>query len=452
MSFNFLPKGKAQAGFFSAAEKRRFIGMAVLALIVAGAFLATIFSQSRGQQPKASRAAPPERPKFEESVATPTIDAARWNELARDATPEERVLLEGPALAQAFATAKLLRDAHFAPMGGIEPQPADLEALAKDPKGRRGQLARLRGWIEELEEVPSVHGSDAYWRGRLRLESGGTAYFAALQASESGVFEGEFARVDGFFLKLLRRNVTGAWVDAPLFVGPLVKRSFPKIEPVLSLAPDSLGSVVDDTTDMALGMQHDEFWRLVSYAANLPADAVDWSQARVLDRQAMSELSEAAAQFRGVPMRLPACQIMDVWTQTQGENPLRVARMSQGWLGLDQWIGPSNGLVRFLSPKVDLPLKRGDLVTAHGFFFKHLAYEPAGAEVAVAPTFVLHSIQVYLPPSLGSWRWILAGFGISLCALFGLIMALSARDRKRAEKLAADLRNRRKQRRALSPS
>ncbi len=451
MSFDFSPKDRATTSFFSPSEKRRFGGMVAASLLLMGGLLYMAMSTNRHKANRLEQAPQgPTQPEFVESVEQLKIDVPRWNELTSDKTTEDRVLVESAALKLALESAQLIRDAHFEAMNGIEPTLEQLAEIARDPSASRARFARLRGTLEQLEEVPSVPGAEGYWRGRMRLENQGVVLFAAPKVAENGVYEGVFARMDGLFLKLMRHQTDSGWIEAPLFVGPTVRRSFARIEPVSAFESGTFMGVVDDTLDEPQGMQLEEYWKLVSYVSNLPASDVDWGQAPLLNRQTMTELMADGSKFRARPVRIPACTVLDVWSQAQGENPLRVAKMSEGWLGLQEWIGPSNGVVHFSAPNPELGLKRGDLVTANAYFFKNHAYETDRDALAVAPFMVVTSMALSLPPDQSSWRLMLAIFGSSLIGLIGLLLYLSRRDRLRSENLEAELRNRRRTRRAVS--
>ncbi len=451
MSFDFSPKDGRGSGFFGPAEKKRFVGMGVAALVLlAGMAYMASSTRKRDDAPRTPSANATPRPQFVETVEKLPIDGSRWNELVRDSSSAERVLLEGPALELALETASKLREQHFEAMSGIEPTPQDLQRLVGDPASSRAVLMRLRGHVEQLEEVPSVQARPSYWRGRLRLENGERVLFAAREVSESGVFEGSFARVDGLFLKLLRNQTDQGGIEAPLFVGSLLRRSYPKLAPVTELDASVGMGVVDDTIDEAMGLQPEEYWRLVSYVSNLSPDSVDWERAPLLDREFVAALAEKGENYRFRPVRIPPCTVLDIWSQAQGENPLRIERLTEGWLGLQTWIGPTNGVVYFSTPAAPNGIKRGDLVVANAFFYKHYAYETDRGALAIAPLLVVSSIQPSLPPDQSAWRMMLVVFGSSLVGLVALLLFLSRRDRMRSERLDADLIKRRRSRR-LAP-
>jgi len=444
----FLPTGPDSApegGLFSQAERKRMIMLVVLFFIVVGMFSYGIFRGARGKPGAPEEAAPTPRP--EAAVITPEVDLDALGELAHDATEEERLVVEGPALQELFRPARLLADAHYDAMGGRLLDAETAAALRANPDAERGALFRARGWIEEIQAVDTGASATAHYRGRLRLEDGGAAWFAVLALSDVSGEVDDFVRIDGLLLKLFRRGAAGGeMLEAPFLVGPRAVQSFPAVGAVTALEPNEFQFVEDDSPAGITGQPFHEYWMLVSYALH-GADDVDWSSAPLVDGETMADIYENGTAWRGVPVRIPPAELMDIWDQRQEENPARVARLAEGWAGNWEWAKHTGGVVRFVAPFERGALRRGDAFTARGFFLKNLAYEPAQGGMAMAPFFVLHSIEGFTPVENNTWTVIFGIMAGSLVVMACLFYAGVMRDRKKARQLQDELRRRRRARR-----
>jgi hypothetical protein len=124
--------------------------------------------------------------------------------------------------------------------------------------------------------------------------------------------------------------------------------------------------------------------------------------------------------------------------------------MTEGWLGNQDWFGSVQGLVKFVSPDLELGIRRDDQVVARGFFLKRLAYETAEAGIGVAPFLVLYDAQVHHMPKDRTWSTILLSFGGAVVFLVGLLFFLLRRDEARSAELQEQLIERRRARRSTA--
>ena len=444
----FLPgssRAAPDSGLFNQAERKRMIMLIVLFFMVVGMFSYGLFQKMGGTQ---GPDAPPPQERPEVVVITPEVDAVALGELAQDASAGDRLVVEAAALEAIFEPVRLLSDAHYEPMNGRLLDAALVEEITADPDAARGALFRSRGWIDEIEAVDTGADSTAHYRGRLRLEGGGEIWFAVLALPDSWGDVGDFVRVDGLFLKLFRgRNADGDWVEAPFVVGTRAVQSFPALGPVAQLEPDTFQFVEDDSTEGITGQPFREYWTLISYAMNGAAD-VDWSAAPLVDGPTLAEIYQNGDAWRGVPVRLPPAELMGIWDQSQDENPARIAKMLEGWAGNWEWARSASGVIRFVAPFERGALRRNDAFTARGFFLKNLAYEPRDGGMAIAPFFVLHSIEGFTPLESNTWTVIFGVMAGSLILMVCLFYVGVMRDRKKAVQLQEELRRRRRARRA----
>ena len=455
------PPGPTQApdqGLFNSGEAKRMRWLAFAFVLAVATFF--WFLHKENERRRAAAELEAERAALEAPatvVVTPEIDGPALDALVRDHSDAERVLVETPALARALRDAALINDSLFEPMGGrplSEPRAAEL--ASRDDALRtaaRGELYRAYGWVEGLERRDKAEGLPGHWFGRLRLEDGGRAAFAVLDGPERLLLDGDFARVDGVFLEALRVEGPDGWLDLPLLVGPRAKVAYPRLPTPAALEPGDFAHVVDDSVVNGISQPPFEaYWELVAWVRALDPSSVDWVAAPLLDREGMAELSLDASAFRARPVRLPVCQVMDSYKLAQPENPLRLERLNEGWLGSEAWFGSVQGLVKFVSPHLDLGLRRGDEVTARGYFLKLQAYETAEKGIGVAPLIVLVGSDPWAAPDDSAWRTMLVGFGGLIVLLTGLLVVMLRRDQGKSAQLQAELLARRRARRAAARS
>ncbi len=441
-----LPVGPEHApkqGLFNEAERKRFISMSVVLAMVVGMMVYGWF-QAVGERKAKSEfdAGLAEAP--EAVIITPRIDLAELESLTGDATPEQRVLIESGALEELFTPARMLSADHFEPMNGRD-LTAELAArIVASPGEYRGQLFRAYGVIEAIDAFDG--GGTAHYRGRLRLEDGGTAWFALLKLPTDWGKVGQFVRVDGLLLKVYRgQTEAGRWVDAPLLVSRQAERAYPRMEPVTALDPMVFADVQDDSAEGITGQPFFPFWTLVSYAQNVPEGAIDWDAAPVLDKEIMEAIFEDGSEWRAKPVRIPGSEVLAIWHLAQPENPVRIPRMIEGWAGNWDW----GRVIKFSAPVGTTELKRNDYMTARGFFLKNLSYEPRDGGVAVVPYFVLHSFESHTPVRQENPMSVVFGLvAIGVLVLVGLVYVSLMRDRRKANELQAELIRRRRARRA----
>jgi hypothetical protein len=370
----------------------------------------------------------------------PAIDAAKIAELAHDGGE-----LSLEAIEAAFAAAHAIEDAHLAELGGRALDGPMRDALVAAPSEHRGQLFRTRGRIEELRELPRSGSASAHLV-RLRTEAEQSVWCAVEEFRGTLPVPQEFVRIDGLFVQLH----PAAGGDAPLLVGPRAVESIQAMQPVRSLAGLSFPGVMDDSVEKGFsGLPTVEYWALASFARSADSAAIDWNAAPLLDGELMRQLGADGAAWRGRAVRLPACRLLDLWTEVQTENPLRAERWFVGWLGSPDWGGAS---ARFVAPFESLSVRRGETVAARGFFLKSLGYTPRDGGAAAAPFFVLQSIEPAPSERPREIRVLAYAVGGSLVALAAAISFLLLRGRGGSTGLQADLARRRQLRRERIPT
>jgi len=451
------PETAPKAGLFNLAERKRMVSLLVLLVVVSAMVVYGWYDHAGKLERAAAEKRVIDEPPAEVVVITPEVDVAALARLVADASPEDRLVVEGPALEALFEPARLLNDAHFAPMGGALLDAAVVDELLANPDGSRGNLFRARGFVDLVDTFDAGAGSTAHYRGRLRLEGGGHAWFAVAALPEAYGSVGDFVRIDGLFLKAYRGAGPGGeagaeWIEAPLLVGPRAVQSFPALEPVTELDPNTLRFVEDDGLSGISGQPFFEYWRLLSYALNVAPGTVDWSEAPTLDENVLLDISKNGGAWRGKPIRIPPSQLLDIWDQAQGENPARIEKLAEGWAGNEYWSRTTSGVIRIVAPFERGELRRRDLFTGRGFFLRNFAYERADGNLAIAAFFVMHSLEPYELVQDDTWTMIFASIALALVVILLLMFVGVMRDRKKTRQLQAELRRRRQARRAAAPA
>lgn len=444
------PEHAPERGLFNDYERKRFVMLTALLVMVIGMFVWGYLKSGPLVATVEDEREEDERPEVQ--LVLPEVDREGLNRAARDATAEERVILETPALEQALATARRIGPDHFEPMGGRRLTPEVAAELVADPSAHRGDLLRAYGTIEAIDAFDAGGEATAHYRGRMRLEGGGAVWFAALMLPDDWGEVGQFVRLDGLFVELYRgQGKGGAWIDAPLIAGKRLVRAYPELGPLPELEPMVFAGVEDDSLQGISPQLFEPFWQLLAHARDLPPDAIDWEAAPLLDAATLQEVYRNGDAARAQPFRIPPCQVIAVWHEAQPENPARIGRLVKGWASNGDWVRGEAKLIQFVAPLDTTELRRRDWFTGTGFFLKNQAYEADKIPVAIAPYFVLHSLEPYVQPEAPSLAPLFAAIGIGMLALFVLIFVALMRDRRKAQQLQEELRRRRRARRAAQP-
>ncbi len=443
------PKLPEAGGLFHRSELRRLVAMLVAVIVIGAVSISTIVRRANRASEGADAVGQPEVPEVTDSVVVlPDIDVAALDALVADATPEQRVILDLPALDWAFDATRLLREPHYRALERRMLDAETVDALLADPPGFRAQAFRARGRLEDVRFYEAVGRRPAHFRAGLRLEDGGGAWIAVRDVPDSGFADGDFVRVDGLFVELFRDEVGAGWIEQPLIVGREAVASYPAIAPSGASPEELLAPVLDDTETEVTGLPFDPFWQLMALTDRLDETDVDWESAPLVTMDVINAIAADGAAWRGKAVRFPACEVLDCWAVDPGENPARIDALTEGWLGNWTWKGPTL-VARFQSPAAfGRDIHRRDVATARGFFLKNLAYEAKDGSLGLAPFFVVHSAEI-VPPAEKSdaLRTVTLIVSASLLGLGGLVAALLVRDRRRSRELQADLVRRRRARR-----
>jgi hypothetical protein len=439
-------------GLFDSTDKRRLILMSAALVALLVVFVVAQLQRGAADPTAEQRqhiAIEEPTPELLEEVVVPRFDPERLRGKVSDSRETDRVLRERGGIEELAAYVRGFGDPHFAALGVQDLDEAARQQLLLDPQAHRAQPFRARGTVLDLALREDREGREQL-DGSLRLETGGEVFFTVLRAP-AHLLPSDFVRVDGLFFKLFRDEAApGEWTEGPYLVGNRALRSYPPLEP---FDPERLerrlAEVEDDgTTSMTrlTGDAHLALWELMRFVERPEVLQVNWEAAPELDAALLARIIRDGQSLRGQPVRIPVSRIQDMRTPSAGENPLRLERTSNGWIGNTNWTGGS-AVIQFMMPPQARDLERGSYCTARGFFLKNLAYEDRSGNLRTAPYFVLESLDPFVLPENTVMRtiaWFVAGLTIFLAALFFLLLM---RDRKKSLQFQAELVRRRRARR-----
>ena len=438
----------------SKAEKRKLIGLVAAFFLIMVVFSIT-FLRSQTDETAAVGDLPPGADDLPvEEIDLPAIDRQKFEDLAHDRRPEDRVILESDAIDAALDLVRLLTPRHFEELGARELDEPGIAAILADPPGHRVQAYTMRGWVDTLRQRRRNATATEEHIGRLVLEDRSVAYFLTLGMPETFI-AGDFVRIDGVFLQAYSEEdseQSGKWIEGPMIVGPRAVRSYPAMGEVTELRAQYLMGLRDEVlmlpdgsinSDVERGLPFDALWHVMAFVRDLPPDAIDWSKAPQLDNATLMKVMMDGDANRIQPFRIPVSRLQHATVRRAEENPARIEYFTEGWIGNSTW----NNVVYFRGPFENREARLANFATARGFFFKNHAYESAGRSVRVAPVFILQSLDIFEPkasPIFAVLAYTLAGLTLFLIAVFFIQLL---RDRRNSIALQEKLTQRRRARR-----
>ena len=434
-------------------DKRRMLIMFVAGFLVLGAFL-----YSRDNAARKYRRDTEERQNQQPSTTSdprpsslPPLSAEDLAGLGsiRDDTPEERLLVADPAVSTALSFAAKWTALHYATEGTRDLTPEVQQELASSAPELRLRPFRGRGVLERISERRRAGKSDSEWRGWLALEDGGyVAFIVSDPPPDNQLEEGDFAMLEGLFLQRFRAEGETEWIEAPLLCGRRLLPSVPRITPRAGMLTPALGTVHDDR----VGSMHPHPWAAeyeLMARALVEEDGIDWDTVPALDTETINGILTDGAAHRGKPFRLRVSVNQGARSLRIDENPLRLERITEAWIGNQTWKSDSPVI------RVNLPQDRPELGDRYGearylegelYFLRNFVFETVSGQPGRAPLFVARDLRTF-EPEVDPWpqriMWfMLAGTGL----LVLLIWKLLRRDRAESSRLQQELVRRRRAR------
>lgn len=434
-------------------ETKRLVFLVVCLFLVGGALITSLFQARKGAQTVEPRPIEDESAQEPVPVSIPPLDTARLDALVADADPADRVVLETGAADLLVEVARRYTPRHFEALETPELDAQRIAELEADTATVRGKPFTARGKLVALRPRTGVVGQ-RQWLGTLELPGDSHVHFLALEIPEGAADVGGTLRVDGLFLKryLVEDQVeAGVWIDGPLLVAPRAIQSYPALGAVTALAPSAFLDVEDadlspddgEAPRLVMDTPFEALWQLMAFARDVPESSIDWSAAPELDQRLLDQVVADPEAWRAQPVRIPISRLQDGRVKLAGENPARMERYTQGWIGNTTW----RNVIQFRTPVLRPDLRIGDLVVGRGFFLHDFAYESAEHGLRVAPLFVLQSFERFVPETSTTLRripWVIAVVGAALTTLF---VVLTRRDRRQSNQLHEELVRRRRARR-----
>lgn len=442
-------------------ERNRLVFMGVLLLLLVVAFGASVLQKTRYENAERERLAkqvPQGQP--EEVVAVRRFDPATIEGEVRDATPEQRVLIDQEPLRKMLDHVRGHGPGQWKALEPDRLTPALWDEILADPDSHRARPLWVRGRLASYEQRP-LGEREAYY-GTLESEGGTPVTFMTARMDQSlfGAVDEDltYARLEGLFLEVYRRENEDGWVVTPLLVGSRLAKSWPEMD---GMDDEMLGTVLaavtDDTTKRSTGVNDAAFlaqYLLMDRFEQGWGETIDWDDPEVA-RELTSETydwlmePENGNTARGMPFVLPVSRNMDARTLDPGENPARIDTIMQGWISNQLWTS-QGAVMKYVTPSVKPQIVGGgtdQLLTGRGIFLKKVAYDASNNERRIAPLFVMETLDVFIPPEDDSVETIFWFIGSITVLLVILIPWLVIRDRKQSERLRQELVRRKQERR-----
>ena len=427
-------------------DKRRLIIMTAAVIVLAITYFVTQ-GQKKRLESEAGLDLPTVQVPTVERFDVPIFDTLEVLDGIKDTRPQDRVILEPEALNAVFDYGRLLTVRHYDAIDIRDLTPEIYAELMANPSAHRVEPFRARGEIVLVATRKRADNRPEEHAGTIRLDDGTYAHFIVLTLSDGAADVGDFVRVDGMFLKIYSAEGPDGWMEGPLLCGPETIPSYPAFDPSQGIATDFMEEVRDDTLGEVTGLPFGPKWDLMAMALHF-SDEVDWNAAPEIDGQMIAELFANPDAYRAKPFRVGISQNLDGGVEKAGENPLRINKITTGWIGNQNWSGQVPYL-RYLAPfeRSDVGYGKAKYLVAKGFFFKNWSYTTTVGDIRRVPVFVMTSVEPFevVPderPMIIMW-----GVFVATILTAFILWALLARDKKRSAQLHEALVRRRRARR-----
>lgn len=373
---------------------------------------------------------------------------------ARDDTREHRLVLEPEPLRHLLAKAIDVGPTVAAALGRpLTPLP--LAQVRARPGEFRKRWLWYEGAIERLSGPQEGHPLRGYalYEATLRLANGEAVVAAFSLPPDDGLRVGSWARIEGYFLKLLDLTYPTAIDLAPLLVGRSLQLDYPDWPPVTQLDPAILAKVDDASFwpgDLAWRTieedQGEALWHLAAYVRDTAAtrSLADWRHIGTLNGPEVHQRLVDGKLARGTPLRIFGPLIKKTVIAAP-PNPAGIEAWTVGWMQVREYGG--GVLVPVWVPKrVDLDTRAQ--LEVRGFYYRWQAYETIQNERRRVPLFVAADLDLF---DLDAGRT-MASIGAWLLGAFAAFVALVLWSQRRAAQSAVahsrDLDARRRRQRA----
>lgn len=337
-------------------------------------------------------------------VSVPRLDSAILDK-AKDATREERLFLETEPLSHLLAQSLNVSDEAARALGMPTEMP-QVAALQTNVKEWRGRWIWLHGKVERLEGPKPGHPVPGYgvYEATLRLEDGNHAIFAFSQPPAGGVEAGQWARAEGYLLKLRDVPYPIEMKQAPMIVGARLQKDYEKWAPVTKLDPGAM-SEVDDVSKEGGDIQSSDsswrtidedqsnaLWHLGAYVRDVaPMTPEEWRKVPALNAQEVWESFKRNEVARGTPLRILGT-LAATRTITAKPNPAGILEWTEAWVQVRDVGGKT---IPIWLPKGQKGTLGSSLeVKAH--YFRRYSYETRSGKQIWTPLFVANTLDPFV--------------------------------------------------------
>ena len=432
------------AGRKSKADRNRLIGLIVAFVLVIGVY----YQVGKGRAPSTEEEGGPPTQEILPSVTSlPPVDPGALSEV-RDGTPTERIILEPEPFRYLASLAQALLPSHLRAMGEPALPFADIEMRSAELRGR---AYRVRGSLVAADSKVRVPGGPEEFWCHIRTDEGDEVFFVSLRVPDELFGSENYVLADGFFFKNYTQTLEGERLTAPLLVGRMLRPSFRVLAPTVEIDRNVLAEVRDHERGEEAPLDQDALWHLVNVAQSVGRDPqlLDeiFGELPLMGFEELQDIARDPPLYRGQPMIIPGI-VVDGWTETLEENPLRLRRMSYAYLGSMEL---GDHPLHLIAPG-EVPFAGRKARRFLGWFLQLKGYVDKMDVPRRTPVFVIAAEQDFdlgPEPFVGQMTFWFLGGAIALSAF---ITWLALRDRQRARNAEAMLRERRRRRTGSSAS
>ena len=398
----------------------------------------------------------PEQPTL---VSVPRLDSTILAK-AKDATREDRLFLETEPLIHLLAQALNVSPDAARALGMPEEMP-QLAALRTNIGEWRGRWIWLQGKVERIEGPKPGHPVPGYgiYEATLRLADGNFVLFAFSKPPEGGIEVGQWARTEGYVLKLRDVPYPIEMKQAPMLVGAQLQKDYETWAPVKKIDPTALSGIGDVTkqgeqfeiTEVSWRTidedQSSPLWHLGAYVRDM--EELTLQQWRTVPAFSSREVWESFRRNEvapGTPMRLLGT-LAAQRTISAKPNPAGIREWTEAWVQIPDMGGKT---VPVWLPKGQKGVLGGSMeIRAH--YFRRYSYETRSGKQIWTPLFVANSLDPFVFETGQGMREISlwATGGVVLLA-FGAIWGARRERQRSAAQEDALIQRRRKRRESLS--
>lgn len=417
---------------------------------IAGCVVAMLVYAMASLDPPAPAVAPTSTP--DSVIVVPALDKSILAE-AKDASREQRLMLEGEPLRHLLAKAMDVGPRAAAALGAPEAM-IPVAKVREELESFRHRWLWYEGVLENLSGPREGHPVRGYsiYEATIRLADGERVLAAFSHPPDAAVQRDKWVRVEGFLLKLRDATYPDPVERAPMLVGRAIQPDYEDWPPVTALDAGLLAKVDDtsfwpgDPTFHTIEEDQTEaLWHLAAFVRDTAGTRTlqDWRRLPTLNAHDMHQKLVNHEVARGTPMRVfgPLIRRELVAAPT---NPAGIQSWTVAWVQVREYGG--GVLVPIWVPKrVDIETRRQ--LEVRGFFYRWLAYETKEGERRRVPLFVAADLDTYelqVDKTMGAIGMWLGGI---VCLLLLLVVWAQRRAARSALQHSRDMDARRRRHR-----